>query len=295
MRVGAEILRAAQSIGARTIFVVGTGRNVGKTTALRAIYEAAWNEGAQVGLASIGRDGEASAQKALPKPRLWLRPRTIFATARGLLPASPAAEVLKLSPLRSPAGGVLYGRTRAGGFFELAGPPTASGVREVVDELVSRSDVVIVDGAVDRVAALAGSDGAVVVAGGAAGAATMHEAVAEIAALVTRLRVAAFDAGVPAIHIDGALTADAAAALLARGETRQIVVHDPTQIALSGRAATEAFARLDLRCVRPLRVVAATITSIGPERTFEPVHFADAVAAATLLPTFDVYRGARAA
>jgi hypothetical protein len=42
-------------------------------------------------------------------------------------------------------------------------------------------------------------------------------------------------------------------------------------------------------------VVATTIASIGPERTFEPVHFADAVAAATLLPTFDVYRGARAA
>ena len=294
MRVGAEILRSARSIGARAIFVVGTGRNAGKTTALRAIYEAACDEGAEVGLASIGRDSEA-AHQTLPKPRLWLRPGTVFATAQGLLPRSPAAEILELSPLRSPAGDVLYGRARVAGFFELAGPPTASGVRAVVEELLARSDVAIVDGAVDRVAALAGSEGAVVVSAGAAGAATVNEAVAEVAALVARLRVGAFDPQAPAIHIAGALTADLAAALLARGETRQVVVQDPTQIALSGRAAAEAFARLDLRCARPLRVVAATVASIGPERSFEPVRFAGAVAAATRLPTFDVYRGARAA
>ncbi|MBV8345717.1 MAG: DUF1611 domain-containing protein [Candidatus Eremiobacteraeota bacterium] len=285
MRVGVEMLNIARSAGARTIFVVGTGRNVGKTTAVRAIYEAARADGLRVALAALGRDAES----------MWLHPGTIFATARALLPASPAAEILSLSPLLSAAGGMLYACAAVGGFFELGGPPTASGVREVVEELLSRSDVAIVDGAVDRVAAVAGSDGAIVVAAGADAGATKEEAVAEAAALVARLRVPAFDPEDSFIEVEGALTAADAAAFVARGETRQIVVRDPTQVALSGRSAQRALERLKIRCRRPLRVIAATVASIGSEREFEPVQFAGALASATGLPAFDVFRGARAA
>jgi hypothetical protein len=64
---------------------------------------------------------------------------------------------------------------------------------------------------------------------------------------------------------------------------------------LSGRAATNAFVRLRIRCLRPLHVSAVTVASIGRERSFEPRAFARAVAAATGLPTFDVYAGERAA
>ncbi len=279
-----EILELARSAGARTIFVVGSSRNVGKTTTVRAIYEAAWRAGLRVALAALGRDAES----------LWLHPGTAFATARALLPPSPATEILRISPLQSAAGGVVYARAATGGFFELAGPPTASGVRQVVEELLSRSETAIVDGAVDRVAAVAGSNGAIVVAAGAEAGATKEEAVAEAAALVARLSVPAFDPGASSIEIDGALTAAAAAAFVARCETRQIVLRDPTQIALSGRSAQQALQQLKIRCRRPLRVIAATVASIGSERAFEPAQFAGAVASATGLPAFDVYRAARA-
>jgi hypothetical protein len=296
VQVGQELLELARSTGARSIFVVGTGRNVGKTTALRAIYEAAWRQGLRVGLASVGRDATPMWRgESLPKPRLWLRPGTAFATARPLLARSPAAEILKLSGLTSAAGGLLYARTLHSGFYELGGPPTASGVREVVDELLVDCDFTIVDGAVDRVAALAGSNGAIVVACGAAAANTLQEAAEEIAALVARLRTGSVDPAVASIEVKGALTAAQAAAWIASRETRQIVVQDPTQVALSGRAALEAFARLQIRCRRPLRVIAATIASIGIERSFEPHAFARAVGAATGLPTFDVYAGSAAA
>ena len=43
----------------------------------------------------------------------------------------------------------------------------------------------------------------------------MQEAVDEIAALVARLRVPGFDAGVPSLELEGALTAAQAAALSA--------------------------------------------------------------------------------
>ncbi len=285
MRVGVEILNLARSAGARTIFVVGTGSGVGKTTTVRAIYAAARRADARVALASLGRDAES----------LWLHSGTIVATARALLPSSPAVEILDLSPLRSAAGGMIYARVVAGGFFELAGPPTASGVRAVVNELLSSSDVAIVDGAVDRVAAVAGGAGAIVVATGAQAAPTKDETVVETAALVARLGIPAFDPGEASIDVDGALTPSDAAAFIAQDETRQIVVRDPTQFALSGRPAQEALKRLRIRCRRPLRVIAATVASIGSERAFEPEQFAGAVAAATGLPAFDVYRGARAA
>ncbi|HEY1866956.1 MAG TPA: hypothetical protein VGG70_01590 [Candidatus Cybelea sp.] len=288
MRVGAALLELANAAQARSIFVVGIGRDVGKTTALRAIYRAACDTRTPIGLASCGI-------AASRKPRLWLQPKTVFVTARDALPRTPAAEIVRLSSLRTAGSGLLYGRVAASGFYELAGPPTAAGVREVVDELRALSEIVLIDGAVDRVAALAGADGAIVVACGAAAAKSMPEAVDEIASLVARLRIPRYDSSEPAIHLDGALTASAAAAFIAARERRAIVVRDPTQIALAGKAGSRALAQLRVRCRRPLRVVAATVASIAPERSFEPRAFARAVADATDLPTFDVYAGARAA
>ena len=116
-----------------------------------------------------------------------------------------------------------------------------------------------------------------------------------LAALAARLRVFAVDESEPALYLEGALTAASAAALIAAGETRQVVVGDPTQIALTGRAALRIFAQLRVRCRRPLRVVAATVASIGPQRSFEPQALLHAVASTTRLPTFDVYAGACAA
>jgi len=284
VRVGSELLELARSAGARTIHVVGIGRDVGKTTALEAIYAAAVRAGLRVGLAAMHT-----------KHRLWLHRETIFVTARGALPRSPGVEILRTSRLSSPAGTLLYARAASSAFYDLVGPSTAAGVREIVDDLEAGSEFVAIDGAVDRIASLAGTDGAIVVSSGAAAATTMREAVDEIAALVERLRVPLYDAREPAIEVDGALTAAGAAAFIAARETRQIVVRDPTQIALSGKAAVGALARLNVRCKRPLRVIAATIASIGLERTFEPRAFASAVAAATALPTFDVYAGSRAA
>ena len=148
------MLELANAAKARSIFVVGIGRDVGKTTSLRAIYDAACDARTPVGLASCGI-------AASRKPRLWLAPKTVFATARDALPRTPAVEIVRLSRLRTAGSALLYARVAASGFFELAGPPTASGVREVVDDLGALSEIVVVDGAVDRVAALADTEGAI--------------------------------------------------------------------------------------------------------------------------------------
>jgi hypothetical protein len=296
MRVGYELLQLARAGGARSLFVVGTGKNVGKTVAMRAVYEAACDAGLRTAITSIGRDGEAiDAGDSQPKPRLRLRPGTVVATASGVLPRSPASRVLELSHLQTAAGPLLYVEVAQSGFYELVGPPTASGIREAVAALARWVDFIIVDGAIDRVAALAGGDDAVIVASGAAAAGTMSEALDATSALVRRLRVPMADANEPSVRIEGALTAARTAELIASRERRQVVVRDPTQIALGGRAATHAFEHLTIRCERPLRVVAATVASIGREHSFEPGGFARAVASVTGLPTFDVYAGSRVA
>jgi uncharacterized NAD-dependent epimerase/dehydratase family protein len=296
MKVGAAILDLAREERARTLFVVGIGKNVGKTVTLRAAYEAACDAGLRVGLISIGRDGEAvDAGDSVPKPRLFLRPGTAIATAREALPRSPAAELLDLSPLQTAIGPLVYARVAHAAYYELVGPPTASGIRSALDVLGEYGDMTLVDGAIDRVAALAGGDGAIVVAGGAAAAGTMLEAVEAMHALVQRLAVARYDPNEDRVRIEGALTPARAAQFIASRETRQIVVRDPTQIAMSGRAALHAFARLRVRCERPLRVIATTVASIGRERSFEPRAFVRAVAEATGLPAFDVYAGECAA
>lgn len=284
MKIGAELLELAGAAGARSMFVVGTGRNVGKTTVVRAVYAAAHAGGLRTAIASLN-----------PKHRFWLRPGTTFVTARGALARAPATAILQLTKLQSPGGVLLYARAESTGLYDLIGPSTASGVREIVERLETECDIAIVDGAVDRVAALAGSQAAVVVACGAAAAKTMQEEVDEIAALVARLRMPICDERTPGVQVQGALTGPQIAALVAARETRQIVVRDPTQLALTGKAATRALAQLNIRCRRPLRVVAATVASIGAERSFEPRDFASAVATATGLPVYDLYAGARAA
>jgi hypothetical protein len=287
------MLDLARSGGRTSLFVVGTGKNVGKTVAMRAIAAAAAARGLALGMTSIGRDGEAvDVADAMAKPRLFLQPGTVVATARHLLPAHPASELLDFSPWSTAAGDVLFARVRDAAFYELAGPATAAGVRACVRRFAQFGcEQIIVDGALDRVAALAGGDDAVIISVGASAARTMEEAVEGARALAARLRIPRVDTSKPFVRIHGALTAAEAARLAAARESRQVVVRDPTQIAISGKALLGVHARMQLRCERPLHVVAATVASIGRDVYFEPREFARAVAHATGLPTFDVYAG----
>jgi Domain of unknown function (DUF1611_C) P-loop domain len=297
VKVGHALLELARAGGARSVFVVGTGKNVGKTVAMRSIAAAASERGLAVGMTSTGRDGEAvDVLDAVTKPRLLLRPGTVLATARNLLPMHPASEILDITDWRTAAGVVTLARVRRAGYYELAGPSTASGIRSCVKRLAAlHCEQIIVDGALDRVAALAGGGDAVIVSVGATGYATMEDAVNDARSLCARLRIPVYDEQRPLLRIQGALTSTIASQLAKDGETRQIVVRDATQIPAGGKALLGLLETLDLRCERPIKVVAATVASIGGERYFEPRSFAREVATATGLPTFDVYAEAMAA
>jgi hypothetical protein len=291
MIVGASLLELVRSSGKSSVAVVGIAKNVGKTVTMRALYEAAYAQGMRVGLVSAGRDGEtADAIFENPKPRLWLYPGTWIASAAQASTGSLRVE--KRTSLQTACGVLQYGRAVREDFYELIGPPTAAGLRTAVEALLKHCSLVLIDGAIDRLAFIATGDDAVIVACGAAAAPTQEEVVEEVRALVERLHIARVDPAEPFLLIEGALTEERAAELIAAKERRQVAIASPAAMLLGSRAAARALSRLQIRCERTVDVVAATVASIAPERSFEPRALLHAVAEATKLPTYDVYAGA---
>jgi hypothetical protein len=282
-----------RAIGAASVAVVGTSKNAGKSVVVAALSDALGNAHAPYALCSIGRDGEAAdALDASPKPRFWLRPGAVVATAAALVPRSPALEILEMTSERSALGPIVVARVRAPGYVEVAGPPSASALRRIVRSLSAFAPLVLVDGAVDRLAALRDGEDAIVVAVGAASAPSMEHAVDDVASLVARLRLPLADTAVAALHVEGALTGAWAAELARSGETRQVVVRDATRIAFGGRTFLALAQRLDLRCAVALHPIACTVAPRSVERSFEPRAFARSVAERTGLPVYDAYAGA---
>jgi hypothetical protein len=283
VRGGHELLELAGD--ARCIAIAGSAKNAGKTTAAAALA-AAMSE--PFGIVSAGRDGERFDElDSRRKPRLRLPAGTLFATVRSLLPRSPACEIVEVTPERGALGDIVIARSRATGRYEVAGTATAAGLRRVIDTMQRRAGVrVIADGALDRAAALRSGDAVVVAVG--AEARDENGVAAAAAAIVRRLATPPADPDSAALTIDGALTSELAAKLAANGETRQVVVRDPTRITARG----DVLARLTVRTLAPLRPIACVTNSIGRDRALDPARLLVEVARATGLPAFDLYAGA---
>ncbi len=278
---------------ARSVIVVGTAKNAGKTTTFNALRAVARRHGVVTGVTSIGRDGEPiDALDAEPKPRVRLAPGTLVALPAGLVPRSPALAMLDRGE-ESALGTVMFARAMLTTTCEIAGPPTARGMRATIERLRAlASGPVLVDGAIDRIAALAGGDDAVVVATGAASGTTVARVAAVAGDAVARLRIPGRDpAGERArtVRVTGALDARAAEELLL-GDSPDVtvVVEDPTRIAVRGALFAKLQAFVDLRCDRPLNVVACTTSPVGRDATLPAREFVEAVARSTGLPAYDV-------
>jgi hypothetical protein len=293
MDVGTRLIERARSLGASSIAVVGTAKNVGKTVTVAALADALQRAGIPFGLVSLGHDGESvDAVEGHAKPRLFLCPGATIATAAALLPRHPAVEVLAATGERCALGEIVLAGIRAPGYYEIAGPPSAAALRRVAGALARRVAFVAIDGAVDRIAALREGEDAIVVAAGAASGPTPQHVVADLAALLARMRLRPADADRPQVRIEGALTAGAAAALVRAGERRQVVVRDATHVAFGGGAFVRLARELDLRCERELRPIACTLAPLSAERAFEPGTFLRAAASATGFPVYDVFASA---
>src|SRR5579875_2471080 len=78
-----ELFGLWEGTGKHSAIVVGTAKNVGKTTTVNALLRVAQDRGIKIGLTSTGRDGEAfDAVDDAPKPRIFIEAGTLVAAGR---------------------------------------------------------------------------------------------------------------------------------------------------------------------------------------------------------------------
>jgi hypothetical protein len=156
--------------GSRVIGVAGTAKNVGKTTATRALLEVSCRAGLSVGLTGIGYDGEALDNlTGLPKPRLQVEPGMLVATARRCLNAAsavlhPTADTGVVTPL----GEVVVGLVDEPGLVVIVGPRTGEDVQRITGLMGQLGgQLILVDGAINRMIPLMKTDGLILSTGAA--------------------------------------------------------------------------------------------------------------------------------
>jgi hypothetical protein len=143
--------------GARALALVGLAKNTGKTETLAAILREHAASDTQVGVTSIGRDGEEHdvIDSRIDKPRVELQRGSLVATTGALLRASGVAhERLMQTGVRTPLGEVVLARLSEAGAVEVAGPSAAADLHAVSDAMLELgAEQVLIDGAIDRRAA----------------------------------------------------------------------------------------------------------------------------------------------
>lgn len=183
-----ELYDLWEASGKRSAIVVGTAKNVGKTTTVNALLRVAEDRRVRIGLTSIGRDGEAfDAVDDAPKPRIFIEAGTLVAAGRALVPHARGIDVLE-ERSQSALGPIVFYRANLPQYVEISGAPAAHAMRAVIERLRDLgSERVLVDGAIDRVAIVATGDDAVIVATGMSRAATVEEVPADTRRLVEKL------------------------------------------------------------------------------------------------------------
>jgi hypothetical protein len=158
----------------KTMSVVGTSKNAGKTVTVNEIISQASEQGIALGLISTGRDGERrDVLTNTEKPAVFAPKGTIIATVEEAVGGAAEAdkadiEILEVTSFNTPMGKVVLGKVLENGFVEISGPRSSSTIRQVCDMMQQAgAEFVIIDGSLDRRASAAPfvSDCTVIAAG----------------------------------------------------------------------------------------------------------------------------------
>lgn len=143
----------------KSVAVVGMAKNTGKTMTVNYLADGAMKSGLRLGLTSTGRDGETlDTVTALPKPAIHLTEGAVIATAAGsLAKGSSKLEILETTGISNTLGEIVLARVREAGTVEISGPERTQDLRVITRRLLAFADIVLVDGALDRMAASAPS------------------------------------------------------------------------------------------------------------------------------------------
>lgn len=194
----------------RIISVVGMAKNAGKTVTLNELIHQSERTGIRLGLTSIGRDGERQdLVTKTDKPRIYVHEGTLIATAQSLVDSADAGlEIHEVTKCHTPMGAIVIAVVRRPGFVEIAGPSINADILKVSNQLLKLgADLVIVDGALDRIASAspAITEGTLL-ATGAVLSRDMNKVIAETAHRVGLFKLPCYDVDASA-HREAAVQA----------------------------------------------------------------------------------------
>lgn len=289
----------------RRVALVGTSKNAGKTTVLNALTNLLTAQGAVVGLASMGLDGEdTDAWLGFAKPKVRVERGTLLVTAASLVErAGGVLQVLaEVSGAASSLGPLVVARAKAPAGVQLCGIAHRAALVRAQQALVAAgANRLLVDGAYHRQAAAHPdvADATLVAVGAVLG--SEPDALVR-AALPTLLAMACPSAPLPAdgLLLRGALT-DARLTALSLQSQQVVLVADPSRVLLS----LDGHARLArsgavLRCVQPVPLLGLCCNPFRPDAPSLdaadlPAAIAQAIVRAGLSqPVIDVVSGSSA-
>ncbi|MBS3994364.1 MAG: hypothetical protein KGZ33_01095 [Alkaliphilus sp.] len=140
----------------RIISVVGMAKNAGKTTTLNQLIDEAMDRSMTLGITSTGRDGEKKdVVTNTEKPLIYVEKGTLIATTEEtFMYADATLELLEITTYHTALGRIIIARAVASGNVQVAGPSTSNEIKAISEKMLEYgAQLVIVDGAIDRIAA----------------------------------------------------------------------------------------------------------------------------------------------
>jgi hypothetical protein len=236
----------------RTVFIVGSKKNAGKTTFMNYALSRLRGHGA-LGALSVGVDGESADQVfGNPKPHVRAEKGDILMCAESALKnADLHYEVLNVYPFRTAIGRPVLLRALRPGRAEISGPENNEQLAEILADMRRHgAGTVFVDGAVDRITQAASVPKAAFVYVARVEPENLDSSAAAIRLLWSASQVPLCRAGEklkePVTIVDGALTTGRLPGREVKGGT--LVIEDLTKIFLSWQQWAELRARFELRC-----------------------------------------------
>lgn len=236
----------------RTVFIVGSKKNAGKTTFLNYALSRL-RPASPVGALSVGVDGEASDQVfGTPKPQVRVEKGDLLMCAESALKnADLHYEVLNVYPYRTAIGRPVLLRALRPGRAEISGPENNEQLEEALADMRRHgAATVLVDGAVDRITQAAAVPKAAFVYVARVEPENLDSSAGAIKLLWAASQVPLCRAGEklkePVLIIDGALTPGRVPGRETKGGT--LVIEDLTKIFLNWQQWQDLRSRFDLRC-----------------------------------------------
>ena len=292
-----------------TIAITGVAKNVGKTTALNQLikeFEGQPIKGFEghLALTSIGLDGEEIDNATqTPKPRIFVSPGTIIATAQQLLtqrknpPCDITKEILAATNIQTPLGQVVIARALSSGYVQLAGPSSVQQLLGLIDNFNELGAAkIIIDGAAGRKSLAAPHIAQATLLCTGASAAGSMEQIAEITSHTVKLmqlqKIKTDPSSNNHIHIKGAVTNAILMQLITSGKAhnKTIVAENATKLLIDPKTLNKlALCNGRLAVEDAINLVAVAINPTTPYgQGFCPRLFLDTMQKVLNVPVFDV-------